>query len=482
MNTPSRRRFLSRSVGAVLGGLALTAEAQENAVTSSIGQEIRTLILRNVTVVDVTGKPSRPGMDIVIQRRQIQALERTGSRERHEGAVVKDLSGKYVIPGLWDMHVHSGSTAEGWPPLTQFIANGVLGARVMLGTPLLRQFRDEIASGKRVGPRLMVASPVLDEPGELQFPSGWRYVTNADQARSAVQASIEEGADFIKVYDSLSRSCYFAIADETRKLRIPFVGHPPVRLSLLECSEAGQKSVEHVLSMLKDFSKAGREWKRAAVAATRMSEIPPEPATKTVVETFDESLGDEILTAFQKNGTWICPTLTVARMFSGDPELSRDSRLKYVSAEERRRWAKRIQSPVFAPEAVRRQRFEQHLRLIRAFSKAGAGILAGTDTPIAYCLTGFGLHDELKLLVRAGLTPAEALRASTLGPTRFFGLSDSLGTVEPGKLAELVVLDGNPLADIGNTQAIHAVITAGRAYWPDAIGRMLTEFEATAAR
>ncbi len=201
------------------------------------------------------------------------------------------------------------------------------------------------------------------------------------------------------------------------------------------------------------------------------------------LETYSPLRAEALFAEFKTNHTWQCPTLTVLHniTFIDDPSLARDSRLKYMSRDIRSSWDPardfRFQNRTSEDIALGKKVYQKELELVGAMQRAGVDILAGTDTGNPYCLPGFGLHDELGLLVQAGLTPMQALQAATLNPARFMGREKDLGTIEPGKLADLVLLDANPLADIANTRKIDAVVYGGRLYSRAALDGMLARVE-----
>jgi hypothetical protein len=255
------------------------------------------------------------------------------------------------------------------------------------------------------------------------------------------------------------------------------VGHVPYQVTPAECSAAGQKSIEHVFGIEMPYTAGYVAWRRALRDAKNPANVPV-LELPTRVETFSLSDAAALFPVLRKNHTWLCPTLTASRGLGGDQSLIQDPRLKYIGRNLNGAWAaglKDLDLPLV------RRAHDKYLEIVGAMHKAGVGILAGTDTLSApYCLPGFGLHDELQLLVRAGLTPMDALRAATYNPAEFLGKLDSLGTVERGKLAELVLLDANPLNDIANTQKINTVITGGRVYRKPALEAMLNAVEVDA--
>jgi imidazolonepropionase-like amidohydrolase len=379
----------------------------------------------HVTLIDATGAPARRDMTVVVVGTRIAAIGKSGRVRIPEGARVVDATGKFLIPGLWDMHVHIGDGAfdrDSYLPL--FVANGVTGVRVMTGAPEHHLWRSSVESGALLGPRMVIASGRIDEAK-----------TGEAQAREAARRAKREGADFFKVYDDLPRASYFALVDEARRLSLPVEGHVPRSVTALEVSAAGQRSVEHFTGL--DEAK------------------------------FDRAKAGAVIAAFKKNGTWLCPTLIMRHNYAmlDDRSLAADTRLRYAKPSWREGWLRMSNDSAKTPAAEwakRRELIRKEDALVGEMRHAGVGILAGTDDSNPYVIPGFSLHDELALLVAAGLTPMQALQAATLNPAKFFGRLDTLGTVETGKLADLVLLDADPLADIRNTTRINAVVVNGR--------------------
>ena len=399
-----------------------------------------------------------------------------------------DATGKFLIPGLWDMHVHMD--AEESLPL--YIANGVTGVRVMFGAARHHQWRKAIEEGTLLGPRMVIASPIVDGP--RPFWSGSISVANEAQARQAVTTAKQGGADFIKVYSYLPRDLYFDIADESKKQGIPFEGHVPNSVSAEEASRAGQKTFEHLYSILPACSTHSEELLRAQqadladiIASTRpnffaMTHV--RPLRQMILDSYSPEKATALFALLKNNGTWQCPTLTVlhALAYGDDPVLINDPRLKYEGQGVQLGW--RVLLGMWPPKAraYLKQEFQKDLEIVGAMRRSGVPILAGTDESNPYCLPGFGLHDELGFLVQAGLSPLEALQAATLNPARLLGKEKDFGTVETGKVGDLILLDANPLDDIGNANRISAVIYGGRLYSRSALDEMLTNAEKLASQ
>jgi imidazolonepropionase-like amidohydrolase len=432
----------------------------------------KALVLTHLTIIDVTGGPPKPDMTVVITGDRITGLGEAGKVSVPQGGRVIDARGKFLIPGLWDMHVHWYSKDT----LMLFTANGVTGIREMFGNPNLLRWRDEIAEGSLQGPRMAVASPIIDGPHPV-WP-GSISVSDEAEGRKAVTRVKQWGADFAKVYSLLPRAAYFGIVDEARKQGLSFAGHVPFAVTAAEASDAGQKSIEHLTGIILACSDKEAELRSELVnyPAARFA------AEAKALETFSAQKETELFARFTKNGTWQCPTLTVLRSnaYRDDPNFRNDGRLRFIPRHIMERWGQRIanRSGLFYANAKRL--FQKQVEVVGDMRRAGVLLLAGTDVGNPFCFPGFSLHDELVLFVNAGLTPTESLRTATLNPAKYFGLDQMLGTIEKGKLADLVLLEANPLEDIRNTQRIDAVIMNGRFYDRKALDKMLAQAQTIA--
>jgi hypothetical protein len=453
----------------ILTFLLLLAQAKPNRTQAPI-------VFTHATVIDVTGSPPKRDTTVVITGDRISAIGDSASISLPGDAQVVDAHGKFLIPGLWDMHVHWYARDT----LTLFIANGVTGVRQMFGNSDLFRWRDQIAKGSLLGPQMVVASPIIDGPEPI-WPNSIS-VSNEEEGRKAVRRVKQSGADFVKVYALLPRDAYFGIADEAKQQGMTFVGHVPNSVSPAEASDAGQKSIEHLTGILIACSDKETDLRDKLVKANS-----PEARSKVqaaALETYDKQKATDLIARFAKNHTWQCPTLTVLRSnaYLGDERFRSDGRLRYIPRQLQQRWGFRIANRSGGDNAGAKKVLEKQFEIVGAMQKAGVPILAGTDTGNPFCFPGFSLHDELALLVIAGLTPVEALRSATLNPAKFFGLDQTLGTIEQGKIADLVLLDANPLADIRNTQRINAVVSNGRLFDRKALDKMLAEAEGAANR
>lgn len=451
----------------------------------------KAIVFTHVTVIDVTGVPPASDRTVVITGNRISAIGATGTLSLPKDARVIDASGKFLIPGLWDMHVHWYEADY----LPLFLANGVTGIRIMWGDSLHREFRKHIEAHELLGPRMAIASPLIDGP--VPFWPGSISVHTPEEARQAVDLSKQSGADFIKEYSFLPRDLYFAIADESKKQNLPFVGHVPLSVSAEEASDAGQKSMEHLIGILpacssreQDFQQAAQAdlagmftAKKAAFEGPHLRQI-----REDLLSTYDPVKAAQLFARFKKNGTWQCPTLTVLRSLAYRDQASflNDPRLKYLPRSIRASWDPAANGTIRGktPEDYdfAKREFQKDLELVAAMNRAGVDIIAGTDVLNPFCFPGFSLPDELELYSKAGLSPADALRTATLSPARFLGREKDLGTVEAGKLADLVLLEANPLDNINNVRKISALVYDGNYYQRDALDAMLAKAESLASR
>jgi imidazolonepropionase-like amidohydrolase len=444
----------------------------------------RPLAFMHVTVIDVTGAPSRSHQTVIVTGNRIAAVGRTGKVRIPKNAQVVDASGKYLIPGLWDMHIHS-FTDNGWEWLFPLlIANGVTGVRE-LGTRLpferINQLRRETLEGKILGPRYgAVTGRVLDGTGSIILPQ--TVVETAEQAQSLVREYKQQGMDFIKVYNLLTREVYLAILDEAKRQKIPVAGHVPFSMTASEASDLGQISIEHFTDMFLSCSRdedAIREERRQELAKG-LTLRPASPLETKAGATYDEQKAAALAARFRRNGTWWCPTIITSGTVPAERRREGDSRLKYIPTSTQQTWRTAFDVSIRnIPSADdRKMRSQRKLEIAGLMHRMGVRLLAGTDAPTPYVFPGVSLHEELELLVQAGLSPLEALQTATVNPAKFLGKEQEIGTIEKGKLADLVLLDANPLENINNTRRINAVVVNGRHLPQEALRKLLTEVEA----
>ncbi len=442
-------------------------------------------VITHATVLNPGTSSVQRNRTVVITGARITSVSDKEKFQLPKNARVIDATGQYLIPGLWDMHVHSAF--GDWFPggrdiiLPLFIANGVTGVRDMGGdVPVLMEWRKEIASGEIVGPRMVISGPMLDAylpNGKLRFPSSIAVSTPAT-AVAAVDSLKAQGVDFIKVQSVISHDAYLAAAAEAHKQGLPIVGHVPDKVRIQEVVEAGQKSIEHLMGIFEGCSTEEDKF------------IKGEGNLKLLLTTQDQQRCDSLIRLLAQNQTWQVPTLAWQRggTFLDQRDLKHDPLDKYVPAYWRdvtwRRFTDEMMPDLLRdPLALRQEYFAHNLQMVGAMHRAGVPFMAGTDTaPGVYIVPGFSLHDELANFVEAGFTPMEALQTATSNPAKFLGMEASFGSVEPGKVADLVLLSANPLEDIRNTRKISIVVADGQIFDRAALDQILTHVESAAKR
>ncbi len=417
-------------------------------------QDARPIVFQNVAVVDVAGGSVAERQRVVIQGGRIAAVGAADALAVPAGAVVVEGAGRYLLPGLWDMHVHAlFDPRQARPLLALLLAHGVTGIRDMGGLlSVVLDVRKRARDGEILSPRLFVAGPILDGPEALHPEVSW-VLDTPEEGRAAVDSLARAGVDFVKVYSMLPREVFYAIAAAARDRGLPMAGHVPISITPQEASEAGMASIEHLRSEVEPFC--------------------PGDAPSDC---------EELFTAFREHGTWHVPTLVVRRnrAFLDDSAAVSGSWIGHAPRPLREEWegtraARLERGPDYFAGA--RERYLQEQGLTGALNRAAIPILAGSDAGDLFSLHGYSLHEELALLVEAGLSPSQALRAATTDAARFLGMEEVLGSIAPGMMADLVLLDANPLEDIRNTRLINAVVFDGRLLDRAALDEMLAEVE-----
>jgi imidazolonepropionase-like amidohydrolase len=458
-----------------------------------------------VTVIDVRTGTALPGRTVVVANGRIQAIGSADALRLPPGVRAIDGRGRYLLPAFWDMHTHVYAVSP-LLDLPLYIAYGVTNVRDMQGCPKpddpfvacpgdKRRWTAEALAGTRVGPRIVASTSwMANGPGMVErlgdVPPFFDTAT-PEQARQFVRhfAVAQSGTrqpavgqwdshcltgcvDAIKVYDRIPRDAYFALVDEARRLRVDVVGHRPRAVSAIEAS-AHQKSIEHARFILQESFPGSAELRKRTGADWREDR-------RRMLDEHDPRMAQQIFDAMKRNGTWYVPTHLTrwSDAYADDPAVRNDPLLRYLHPLMKLQWLEDIdgtvaEDPSPAARATYREFHRKGLELTGAAHRAGVKVLAGTD----YIAAGADLHRELQQLAAAGLSPADVLRTATLSPAQYFGLERDYGTVDRGKVADLVLLDANPLTDVRNTQRIAAVVFNGNYYDRTALDRISSHVE-----
>jgi imidazolonepropionase-like amidohydrolase len=408
--------------------------------------------ITHVNVIDGTQPTPRADQTVVVRGNRIVAAGPAKSVAVPKGARVVPGQGRFLIPGLWDMHVHT-SIVGGRALLALYVANGVTGVRDMAGDwDTLTTWRREIARGTLVGPRIVASGPYI-EGGDVPVPH--LLARTPDEGRAAVDSLVKLGVDFIKVHGQLTPATYYAIARRARERHMPFGGHVSQAVVAGNASDSGQKSIEHLLGI------------PAPCTPAESLALRPRFTVQSALGRCSSAAHAPLNAKFVSNGTRVTPTFAAQVEVAGWPrhDVPGDSVARYLPKAMRDFVAGIFPMPDSIPpgaDSVGGAMLAKRMRQVADMQAAGVHILTGTDAPLRNSPPGFGLHEELRLLVRGGMSPFEALRAATYEPAAFLGALDSLGTIAPGRLADLVLLDANPLDDIRNAARIRLVLANGR--------------------
>jgi imidazolonepropionase-like amidohydrolase len=372
---------------------------------------------------------------VIVREDRIVEIGPAGEIDIPAGSTVVDGSGFFLMPGLVDMHVHAlwdPSVPPVFFPL--FVANGVTTVRDMGGLlDLLPVTRSALADGSLLGPRLIAAGAILDGPAPVHAEVSFAVGT-PEEAVAAVDSVAAAGADFVKVYTLLPAAAFDSVMSAARRHGLTVSGHAPAEVGPVAAAAAGMRTIDHLMSELGSYCGEDR----------------PEEC-------------EEALAAFREHGTFQVPTLVLQGQ-SEPGELCGDPRLEGLPVAVIEYWfggaggppdCSPVTTAFFRPE------LPPEAWIVPALREAGIPILAGTDTGVAFSIPGWSLHDELGLLVEAGLSAPEALLAATRDPARALDLEDEIGTIRPGLVADLLLLRGDPLEDIENTRRIEAVVLRG---------------------
>jgi len=420
------------------------------------------IMLRHINIVDIQTGAVHKNQVVLIKSGKINFIGRDSNKQTDVSGEIVDGTNKFLIPGLWDMHTHypKNVSASRVYKTTMMLANGITGGRIMWGSKANIQLRDSVNKGFITAPREIVATPLVNGPGN--FFVNDIAISHAGRIPIMVDSLQKMGYDFIKVYSALRSDLFFELAKYCKQKNIPIAGHVPLGVTAEQASAAGLQSLEHMSGLRKSFSGKGEELSRKFE-----KELADTIGFKAYVDILfksdalmplDSSSAKMIVKSLKANHTAITPTIVAFRGW----ESSRDSLMMmpsmvYVSKTQQQDWYN------FRETFAKEKGFMQSaLQLLSFLHKQGIMVLAGTDNENPFVVDGFSLHEELSYFVQAGMTTLEALQTATLNPAIFLHKENDLGTVAKGKFADLVLLDKNPLVDIRNTRAISAVIMNGR--------------------
>ena len=419
----------------------------------------------NVNVIPMTSETVIAAQTVVVEDGKIVTIGAVDDIPIAKNAFVVDGTDRFLIPGLAEMHAHIPrvSSTDLERVLGLNVANGVTIVRGMLGRPAHLDLRQQILSGEVLGPRLFTSGPSFNG----------NSINRPEDASEMVRAQHGAGYDFLKIHPGLTKAEFDALANTAKRFGMQFAGHVSIAVGVPHALAAGMASIDHLdgymQAMLKDDAdlSGGPAGFFGVLLADQIDEekiagIAAETAAASVWNVPTEAMFEHRISQ------------TTAAEMREWPEM------RYVPLATISRWVSAKQQilndPAYDP-AIATRAIEIRRKLILALHKAGAGLLLGSDAPQVFNVPGFAVHRELEYLVAAGLTPYEALRTGTVNPAKFFGQERVFGTVETGKEGDLVLLDANPLIDIGNARRIHGVMLRGRWLAREDLAEILSRFE-----
>lgn len=413
----------------------------------------------DTTVVDVAGNHDATHRTVLVDGDRISAIVDANTAHVPAGAVLVDGRGRWLIPGLVDMHVHLFNTVSHRAPnewaLPLFVANGVTGVREMsadaASIALLRQWRRETDAGERIAPRVLASGIAA-------------RIENASDAPRVVAGIIDGGADFVKIFSEVGAPQWRALVAAAGERGFPLAGHVPAGITLLDAAAQGQRTAEHLMQAYEACSSIEETLLRERAGFVGPELVDKRDAQEArALDAFDERTCTRVARRLAASNQWQVPTLalpwTEAHRASS-PQA--DPRWRLLRADERARWSRILADLAAQPDPLAQRRWAISRSITTVFHRANVPMMAGTDAPMPEVYPGFSLHDELQRFVDSGYTPREALRTATVAPARFLGQDATSGSIAPGKRADLVLLVADPTRDVRNTRRIDAVVVGGR--------------------
>ncbi len=441
------------------------------------------LRITHVNIID-PGRGLIKDQTVVIDDQLIAQVDDAAKMTKVQASKTIDGTGKYLMPGLWDAHVHFAFMEELAPSMFDlFLAYGITSVRDTGGKiDFVQKWKALAAADSTAAPRVMIAGPLLDGDPNVYDGSGPMVpelsvgLATIEDVEEQVEFLDSMGVDLLKAYEMLTPEQFVRITEMARKKNLKVTGHVPLSMSVVDASRAGLNSMEHMrnleLACAKD-ADALLEKRRALLAAgkndpggilrTRIHDAQRQNA----VETFDPLIADQVLDVLAENNVWQIPTMALNLAGTERPFMNEEFRRSFTYLPDSIEASWRKNSTSFAEQEIpefQKEYSKWKLNMVRKINEKGIPIMAGTDCPIFFLTPGRSLHLELETLVQAGLTPLQAIQSATQRPAEYFNLQEKMGFVREGMAADLLLLDANPLESIKNTQAISSVFRAGRLY------------------
>jgi hypothetical protein len=453
----------------------------------NLSKKFDTVLIQSVKIIDVKSGDILENRDILIKNNIISAIDTSGILKANSTSLIINGSGKYIIPGLWDMHTHSNQHSE-WLHHPLYIANGITGIRDMsgqlnerdsywVGSKERLEWNTELSNNNRITPRYVLQSSYqIDGASSVpdNFPEFFK-LEKEEHVDSLLSFYKNEKVNFIKVYQQIQPDIYKKLALAAPKYGLHLAGHKPMFISLEEAVVFGQRSFEHGrIFMFESFPKADslrnpKNWK-AFFSKSK----------KSIVENFNPKTAIKLMTLMKENNAYWTPTLQTLKFeaYAHKFAFIDNPNLKYVTSARKDIWwgidVRNNKKKNLSEEGngLSTDFYNAVKKQIKMANDIGVPIMTGTDVTDSYTFAGFSIHDELEDLTKSGLSNLEALQSATIVPSKFIGKEKDYGTIENGKIADLIILNKNPLENIANSKTIDGVIMNGIYYDSDKLNEL----------
>lgn len=441
------------------------------------------ICIENITTIDPVDGP-KEGQTVIIKDGKIYKITTSSSLKLAAENNIVDGTGKYMIPGLWDAHVHFSYIEALAPSMFDlFLAYGITSVRDTGGRiEFVKKWKDQALANPTDAPRVMIAGPLLDgmpnvydgsDQGHPPLSVGLPTVEAVEQQ---VEMLDSVDVDFLKAYEMLTPEQFAMVTKLAKEKNLKVTGHVPLSMDVISASNGGLNSMEHMRNL--ELSCASNADELLAQRRQLLLDGKKDKGGKlrssihaaqreAAIQNYDERKADEVLTVLATNQTWQIPTmaLNTALIRKAYMQPYWQESFTYLPDTIGNEWNTIIKSLMDNEVSPFSQQYTQWMmNMVGKIHKAGIGIMAGTDTPIGFLTPGLSLHEELSVLVASGLSPLEAIQAATINPAKYFNMENELGAIKENNWADLLILDANPLEDINNTKRINAVIKQGKYY------------------
>ncbi|WP_350284561.1 amidohydrolase family protein [uncultured Croceitalea sp.] len=441
------------------------------------------ICIKNISTIDPTDG-LKENQTVIVKDGKIFKIADTSSLLLSKENTIIDGKDKYLIPGLWDAHVHFAYIEELAPRMFDlFLSHGITSVRDTGGkVDFVKKWKDKALANPTDAPRVLIAGPLLDgkphvyDGSDAAHPELSVGLSAVEDVTTEVENLADKGVDFLKAYEMLTLEQFKKLNELAKAKGLKVTGHVPLSMDVISASNAGLNSMEHMRNL--DLSCASNADELLEQRTKMLADGANDPGGKLrssihtaqremAFNNYDDARANEVLAVLKKNDTWQIPTLALNTLFSEKYFAREDYQKSYVFLPDSigDYWKKRSNILKDYPVSEFRAAYDNwNFMMVKKIHDAGIPIMAGTDTPIAFLTPGYSLHEELASLVKAGLSPLEALQTATINPARYFNMEDELGSIRENMWADLVILEANPLEDIHNTKKIETILKQGKVY------------------